>query len=354
MGSSPVRCARAASGCSAAVLLGAAQGEPLVHQRARAGTCRRRRRRRRARTRCRPCGRRRWPPRTAVGRSVCSRSCCLTSSTEVGPRLWRLHPDRLDADVRAPAAGALLQLRDHVGARSSRSSSTPMCRAPARAAPGSGRSRRPRSAPSSWAARAAIWPTPPAPQTATTCHPALTPPRSAPIQPVGPASEANTAARCRSTASGTRTRRGPRRAPGCTPHGFPRSRRGRGSSRSRHRCSPPQCLGDAGIGVGVVAQRPQIVPCSTSTAARDERAHHHAVTHAAVPDARPDLDDLAEELVADHVARRIAGMSAAEEVQVRAAHRARPHLQDDVLAVRIRGSGTSSTLTLFAPSRTAP
>src|SRR6185312_810860 len=44
-------------------------------------------------------------------------------------------------------------------------------------------------------------------------------------------------------------------------------------------------------------------------------------------------DDLAEELVAEHVARLHCRDVAAEEMQVRAAHRARPHLQDDVLAV---------------------
>src|SRR5436305_2035714 len=49
-----------------------------------------------------------------------------------------------------------------------------------------------RSAPSSIAARAASCPTAPAPQTATT-PPGRTPPRSAPIQPVAAASEANSA-----------------------------------------------------------------------------------------------------------------------------------------------------------------
>ena len=58
-----------------------------------------------------------------------------------------------------------------------------------------------RSAPSSMAARAAIWPTAPQPQTATT-SPGCTPPRSAPIQPVGAESEANSAV-VSSTPSGT-------------------------------------------------------------------------------------------------------------------------------------------------------
>jgi hypothetical protein len=58
-----------------------------------------------------------------------------------------------------------------------------------------------RSAPSSMAALAAIWPTPPQPQTATT-SPGRTPPRSAPIQPVGAESEANSAVMS-STSSGT-------------------------------------------------------------------------------------------------------------------------------------------------------
>ena len=44
------------------------------------------------------------------------------------------------------------------------------------------------SAPRSIAARAAIWPTAPAPHTATT-SPGLTPPRSAPIHPVAAESE---------------------------------------------------------------------------------------------------------------------------------------------------------------------
>jgi len=58
-----------------------------------------------------------------------------------------------------------------------------------------------RSAPSSTAARAASCPTAPAPHTATT-SPGLTPPRSAPIQPVAAESEANSA-RSSLTSSGT-------------------------------------------------------------------------------------------------------------------------------------------------------
>jgi hypothetical protein len=57
------------------------------------------------------------------------------------------------------------------------------------------------SAPSRIAARAAIWPTAPQPQTATT-SPGWTPPRSAPIQPVGTESDTNRAL-VSSTPSGT-------------------------------------------------------------------------------------------------------------------------------------------------------
>lgn len=56
-------------------------------------------------------------------------------------------------------------------------------------------------APISIAARAAIWPTPPAPQTATT-SPGPTPAWCAPVHPVGAASEANRA-RSSLTPSGT-------------------------------------------------------------------------------------------------------------------------------------------------------
>jgi hypothetical protein len=57
------------------------------------------------------------------------------------------------------------------------------------------------SAPSSTEARAAICPPPPTPQTATT-SPGCTPPRSAPIQPVGTTSAVKTAL-ISSTPSGT-------------------------------------------------------------------------------------------------------------------------------------------------------
>ena len=97
-----------------------------------------------------------------------------------------------------------------------------------------------RSAPSSMDARAAIWPTPPAPHTATV-SPGCTPPRSAPIQPVGAASEAKSA-RSSDTPRGPGTRPGRRTAPGRTRRGCRRSRPARGSSRSSRRGAEPHSV----------------------------------------------------------------------------------------------------------------
>jgi len=54
--------------------------------------------------------------RTAWGRSVSSRSCCLACSRRYcGPGVWGLQPDGLDADVGAAAAGPLPELGVDVG-----------------------------------------------------------------------------------------------------------------------------------------------------------------------------------------------------------------------------------------------
>jgi hypothetical protein len=64
----------------------------------------------------------------------------------------------------------------------------------------------------------------------------------------------------------------------------------------------PQPLGDAGVGVAVVAQGVELLLAVPAGAAGDEGLDDDAVADPAVPDALADLDDLPHELVAEDVA----------------------------------------------------
>src|SRR5690606_2301665 len=83
----------------------------------------------------------------------------------------------------------------------------------------------------------------------------------------------------------------------------------------------------------VVAQRRQALLAVPAAAARDERAHDHAVTGAVARDGRAHLADLAHELVAQHVACLHERDVAAEQVQDGALRYRQPHLHDHVLVV---------------------
>nr|WP_203551461.1 hypothetical protein [Actinospica acidiphila] len=94
-----------------------------------------------------------------------------------------------------------------------------------------------------------------------------------------------------------------------------------------------QGLPDTGVGVGVVAERPQVVGAVPAAAAADERGDDDPVAHLVPAHRRPGLDDLADELVSDDVAGPHGRDVPADEVQVGAAGGARDEPHDDVLVV---------------------
>jgi len=78
----------------------------------------------------------------------------------------------------------------------------------------------------------------------------------------------------------------------------------------------------------------QLLLAAPAVAAGDRERHHDAVPDPEVPDIRPDLDDLAHELVPDDVALLHRGDEPVVEVQVGAADRRRRDLDDRVAAVQ--------------------
>src|SRR3954453_19382474 len=95
----------------------------------------------------------------------------------------------------------------------------------------------------------------------------------------------------------------------------------------------PQRLGHPRVGVAVVAQRPQPLPAVPALPAADEGDHHHAVTHLVLGHRAADLGDRAHELVPEHVAGPHRRAAAAQTVQVRAAGHRQADLEDDVVVV---------------------
>ena len=83
----------------------------------------------------------------------------------------------------------------------------------------------------------------------------------------------------------------------------------------------PQLLGHPRVGVGVLAQRVQLLLAEAAVAAGDGERHDDAVADLQVLDRRPDLDDLAHELVAEDVALLHRRDEAVVEVQIGAADR---------------------------------
>ena len=144
-------------------------------------------------------------------------------------------------------------------------------------------------------------PTAPAPQTATT-SPGRTAPSSAPIQPAGAASEANTArSSLTGVGHGERARRR-RTAPGRTRRGCRRSRPRGGVAEAAAGAVPPGRSATRRVGAAVVAAGVQPLPAVPAAAAGHGRADHHPVADAVPAHRRADLDHLAEELVPEHVA----------------------------------------------------
>ena len=95
----------------------------------------------------------------------------------------------------------------------------------------------------------------------------------------------------------------------------------------------PQLLGHPGVRVAVVAERPEPVLAVPAAAARDREGHDHPLPHVQVADLRPNLDHDADGLVTQDVALLHSRNPAVVQVQVRAAHRGRSHLDDRILGV---------------------
>src|SRR6478609_4450904 len=165
-----------------------------------------------------------------------------------------------------------------------------------------------RSAPMSIAARAAICPTPPAPQTATT-SPGCTPAWCAPVALVGVRHPdvAGVAARPAAHRVGVAV---------AAPDGL-----------------APQRLGDPRVGVAVVAEGPQALLAVPALPAAGEGDDHDPVADLVLGHGAADLGDRTHELVPEHVAGPHGRDVAADQVQVGAAGRAEAHLQDEVVVV---------------------
>ena len=186
-----------------------------------------------------------------------------------------------------------------------------------------------RSAPRICAARAAICPTPPAPQTATTSPP-FSPQKSAAIHPVGMASEANT-----TESSGHPVRHGERADVAERHPDVLRVAAGVAAGRVRvaedaGRRVSPQLLGEDRLRVGVVAERVLLGAAVPAAAAGHHRADHHPVADLDPAYVRAGLHHLTHELVAEHVPLPHRRQVPVDQVQVRAADAARPDLDDDV------------------------
>jgi hypothetical protein len=98
-------------------------------------------------------------------------------------------------------------------------------------------------------------------------------------------------------------------------------------------------FGHPGVGVGVVAQRPQLLAAEETAAARDRERHDDAVADFQLLVVLADFDDFAHELVAEDVSRLHRRNVAIEQVQIRSADRRGGDLDDGVSAVEDRRIG---------------
>jgi hypothetical protein len=83
---------------------------------------------------------------------------------------------------------------------------------------------------------------------------------------------------------------------------------GVGVAEDPGRVIAPHALGDGRVGVAVVAAGEQALLAVPAAAAGDDRADYHPIADPVAGDVRADLDDLAHELVPDHVSRPHEGM----------------------------------------------
>ena len=103
----------------------------------------------------------------------------------------------------------------------------------------------------------------------------------------------------------------------------------------RPRCRMPQCLlGQGGVRIRVLAERPVVVPALPAVAAGNRERHDDAVADLEVLDRAPDLHHLAHELVAEDVALLHWLDEAVVEVQVRAADRGGGDADDRVALIQ--------------------
>jgi hypothetical protein len=110
-----------------------------------------------------------------------------------------------------------------------------------------------------------------------------------------------------------------------------------------------QLFGNVGVGVGVVAARPQLAAAEEAVAAGDGKRHDDAVAAPEVGHAGADLDDLAHELVAEDVALVHGRDETVQKVQIGAADGVARHPDDGARGLITRGSGTCWTWTLLVP-----
>jgi hypothetical protein len=98
-------------------------------------------------------------------------------------------------------------------------------------------------------------------------------------------------------------------------------------------------LDHAGVRIGVIAQRPEIALAEEAVAARDRERNDHAITDRQVLHLRPQLDDLAHELMAEDVAGLERRDVTAVQVQIRSADAGGGDFDDGVTRVEDLGLG---------------
>ena len=95
-----------------------------------------------------------------------------------------------------------------------------------------------------------------------------------------------------------------------------------------------ELLRHPGIRVRVVAERPELLLAEVAAAARDGERHHDAIADLQSRVVLADLDDLAHELMAEHVALLHRRDVAVVDVQVGSADRRRRDLDDRVARIQ--------------------
>src|SRR4051812_4237502 len=96
----------------------------------------------------------------------------------------------------------------------------------------------------------------------------------------------------------------------------------------------PQLLRHPGVGVRVLAQRVVLLATGATVAASDGEGHNYSIAGAEILHVRPHFDDLAHELMPEHVPALERGDEAIIEMQVRTADCGRGDPHDRVATVQ--------------------